>query len=163
MLTFLFFLSSFLSFFFFPIYLGIVKKLLFALKGEVFNDEILPDLLSAFKALVSTNMSADVLRSVSLFVTYALYSADHHKSLRGKKSNVQLRPMDYSGVSASQYNQSISKRRHQAGLLVLEMFSELLCDASSTANIKKFARTVTNKVREAKYVLENLRLSILSY
>lgn len=38
--------------------------------------------------------------------------------------------------------------RQQIGVMVLEMYHDLLCeDGNGTANLKKFAKTVTNKVR----------------
>ncbi|KAL7271913.1 Beige protein-like 1 [Rhizina undulata] len=134
----------------------IVKKLLFALKGEIFSREILPDFMFAFKALVKTNMSADVLRSLALFVTYSLHKHNPTRPLRVKKSNVQLRRPPALGMSASSNNGHLLKSvndlgsegftRQQIGVMVLEMYQELLCeDGNGTGNLKKFARTVTNK------------------
>ena len=37
----------------------------------------------------------------------------------------------------------------QVALKILEMYLDILCEGSDTTNIKKFARTVTNKVRSA--------------
>jgi beige protein homolog 1 len=137
-----------------------VKKLIYALKGEMFGREILPEFMTAFKALVKTNMSADVLRSLSLFITYSLHKSNPARPLRVKKSNVQLRRQPAMGVNTVGGNLAPVKvigdssgdglSRQQIGVMVLEMYQELLFeDGNGTGNIKKFARTVTNKVFSA--------------
>jgi hypothetical protein len=113
--------------------------------------------MAAFKALVKTNMSADVLRSLALFITYSLHKNNPAKPLRVKKSNVQLRRQPTLGVGIAGATLSPVKSmsdlssdgltRQQIGVMVLEMFQDLLFeDGNGVGNIKKFARTVTNKV-----------------
>lgn len=133
---------------------------MFALKGEMFSREILPDFLIAFKALIKTNMSADVLRSLALFITYSLHKNSPTRPLRAKKSNVQLRRQGTLGTGGPGFsgtnlappvmvnNMNFEGfTRQQIGIMVLEMYQELLFeDGNSTGNLKKFARTVTNKV-----------------
>lgn len=130
--------------------IGIVKKLLLALKAEIFSAEILPDFMRAFKALVKTNMSADVLRSLSLFITYSLHKNNPSRPLRIKKSNVQLKRQAAAENTSLLLVGGVKKdelSRQQIGITVLNMYAELLCDDDpSMVNIKKFARTVTNKV-----------------
>jgi hypothetical protein len=135
----------------------VVKKLLYALKAEVFSREILPDFLAAFTVLVKSNMSADVLRSLSLFITYSLHKHNPARPLRMKKSNVQLRRptglgsagpksgyLTPVGVSGELKDECFT--RQQIGVMVLEMYHDLLCEeGNGTANLKKFAKTVTNK------------------
>lgn len=132
---------------------------MFALKGEMFSREILPDFMTAFKALIKTNMSADVLRSLALFITYSLHKNNPARPLKVKKSNVQLRRQGTLGPSPSgSVNLAPPVKivndlsvdgftRQQIGVMVLEMYQDLLFeDGNSTGNLKKFARTVTNKV-----------------
>jgi len=139
-----------------------VKKLLYALKAEVFSREILPAFLTAFKALIKTNMSADVLRSLSLFITYSLHKNNPSRPLRTKKSNAQLRKQGTGPSSggagpklgyltpvgvAGELLDDGGFTRQQIGVMVLEMYHDLLCeDGNGTVNLKKFAKTVTNKV-----------------
>jgi hypothetical protein len=131
--------------------------MLFGLKGEGFSRDILPEFLVAFKALVKTNMSADVLRSLSLFITYSLHKHNPTRPLRAKKSNVQLRrPGTLGGMItgtltpvgvSGELNAEGPFTRQQIGVMVLEMYHDLLCeDGNGTSNLKKFAKTVTNKV-----------------
>ncbi|RVD82445.1 uncharacterized protein DFL_006872 [Arthrobotrys flagrans] len=125
----------------------IVKKLIHALKSDAFSMEVIPDFLAAFKSLISTNFSAETLRSLSLFITYSLYSGSQIKSLRHKKSTFVMKRTDsdgYSPISSSKRINDFGLKR-QVGLMMLEMYSELLCESSSTTNIMKFARTVTNR------------------
>lgn len=129
-----------------------MKKLLLALKSEIFSADILPEFMQAFKALVKTNMSADVLRSLSLFITYSLHKHSPARPLRTKKSNVQLKKASTGDIvnlptrSLQEFKRDESSRQ-QIGVMVLQMYAELLCeDDPSASNIKKFARTVTNKV-----------------
>ena len=128
-----------------------MKKLLLALKAEIFSAEILPDFMVAFKALVKTNMSADALRSLSLYITYSLHKHSPARPLKVKRSNVQLKRQETLDVGNASprlgefKNDRLAKQ--QIGIMVLKMYSELLCDDDpSSVNIKKFARTVTNKV-----------------
>ena len=128
-----------------------MKKLLLALKSEIFSVDILPDFMMAFKALVKTNMSADTLRSLSLFITYSLHKHSSTRPLKIRKSNVELKSQ--TAVDAGNPQQlggdikSDEFRKQRLGVMVLKVYAELLCeDDPSAVNIRKFARTVTNKV-----------------
>lgn len=130
---------------------GIVKKLLLALKSEIFSLDILPDFMMAFKALVQTNISADTLRSLSLFITYSLHKHNSTKPLKIRKSNAELKSQAAIDTGKPQRLgediNSDENRKQRIGVMVLKMYSELLCDDDPSAvNIRKFARTVTNKV-----------------
>ncbi|KAF3933653.1 hypothetical protein ABW20_dc0101023 [Dactylellina cionopaga] len=140
----------------------IIKKLVHALKSDAFSMEVIPDFLAAFKSLISSNFSAETLRSLSLFITYALYSGKQVRGLRQKKSTFQLKRTDsdsYSPVSSVKRNMDFGLKR-QVGLMMLEMYSELLCESSSTTNIMKFARTVTN--RWLLYLLDDGNPNVVS-
>ncbi|KAK9453508.1 hypothetical protein V1511DRAFT_504930 [Dipodascopsis uninucleata] len=106
-----------------------VKRFLQALKAGSFSREALLQFIPAFKLIIITNVSAEVMRSLSLFITYAF---SKHPSSSGKRS---IQDIDIvNGIS-----------RSEIGLLVLEVFAGILCDPMSTITMKKFARTVTNK------------------
>jgi hypothetical protein len=139
-----------------------VKKLIDALKADIISPEVFPEFMTAFKSLVSSNMSSDVLRSLSLFITYALHKSDRQsaRTLRSRKSTLQILQKTATSPARSGTTPQVSIQgtpqlgtnsnalsHAQIGVKVLEMYSELLCEETGTANIKKFARTVTNKVR----------------
>lgn len=139
--------------------LGIVRRFLDALKAEPFASETFPHFMEAFKSLVECNMSAEVLRSLALYVTYALHgdrslstrtlpiksSADQTRR-RQNTSSIPASGTSTPTATSPQANGVGLLSRPQLALKVLEMFTGLLCGDTATSTIKKFARTVTNKV-----------------
>ncbi|KAI9803261.1 MAG: hypothetical protein M1825_002052 [Sarcosagium campestre] len=135
----------------------IVKRLLDSLKSEAISAEIFPDFMLAFRSLVKCNTSAEVLRSLALFVTYALHKPAYVASNSSSSNLSQIKrrptasprstPTPRLSVSAAvtQHGVSLDLSRVQLAVKVLEMYTQLLCDDADTAIIKKFARTVTNK------------------
>lgn len=137
---------------------GIIKRFVDALKGEMFNADVFPDFLEAFMALFKCNCSGDNLRSLSLFITYALQDsrAFSYRSIRSKRptlrdSNDHIsrtidseRSTPRSLSPQSELNNDLS--RHEIGVQVLDAFSDVLCDADNVEFIKRFAKTITNKV-----------------
>jgi hypothetical protein len=142
--------------------LGIVKRLLDALKGENFSADVFPDFLEAFSALFRCNISKDNLRSLALFVTYALqdnraFPSQGNRQLRTSQRHPNGRPLNVLTSDASTSSPRSSSpaqppkaandlSRHEVGVQVLEMFTDLLCNTESLDPIKKFAKTVANKV-----------------
>jgi beige protein homolog 1 len=125
----------------------IAKKLVDALKGEIFSVDVLPSFMKAFKTLVSCSMSAEVLRSLALFVTYAVH---HGEGLHRSKSKKVSKSLSIRSTRNTPEPIEGFLSKSQLGVEVLKMFCELLCD-EDTAIVKKFARTVTNKVRSTLY------------
>lgn len=138
--------------------LGIVKKWLEALKGEVFTADTLQYFIGAFKAILTMHPSTESLRALALYITYAIHKPK-------QKSPLPLRPMkslkSRSDNSSPVHTPLTASPSHltngsklsseltqlQVALHVLELYVGILCDGNDTTNIKKFARTVTNKVR----------------
>ncbi|KAJ8098609.1 hypothetical protein POJ06DRAFT_257502 [Lipomyces tetrasporus] len=108
----------------------IVKKFLQALKTGSFTREALDYFIPAFKRIIQTNVSAEVMRSLSLFITYS-FNENASSSLKRLQDEEKFSQSDTS--------------RAEIGFMVLRIFTEILCDPSSSATVKKFARTVTNK------------------
>ncbi len=143
---------------------GISKKWLEALKGETFTSQTFGYFLKTFKTMLTKSVSADSMRSLALYITYAIHKPRQTGStpLRGKsmKLNTELssrrktlgsfspRPIIQQNESAPQLTQM------QIALKILELYTDLLCEKGEFTNINKFARTVTNKV--GAYVLEAL-------
>ncbi|KAL5618036.1 hypothetical protein FOVSG1_000258 [Fusarium oxysporum f. sp. vasinfectum] len=132
----------------------IVKRLLDAMKGEVVSEDTISHFMGAFEVLVASNFSQEVMRSLSLFITYAFHS---------QPSSLPRTPRPLSAISRS--STPVPRRRgtptdptaaaiacglkfltkKQLGVKVLSMYSRILCEKGNTTHIKKFARTVTNK------------------
>ena len=126
------------------------------MKSESFSHEVFPSFLEAFTSLVKCNMTAEVYRSLALFVTYALHKPNSPSSrtprprsaiapLRGQLSvRKPSRPTVSTSFFSNSSNQIVSRK--QLGIKILEMYTGLICVQGSTASVRKFAKTVTNKV-----------------
>ncbi|KAL4979500.1 hypothetical protein BDW66DRAFT_148239 [Aspergillus desertorum] len=118
------------------------KKLLEALKGGSITPEMLQPFISAFRSLMENCLSADLLRSLALFITYALHKPKESSGLQKKKS---MRFRTNSGQQGVTSNKVTSMSPTQFAIEMLRMLCSLVCDTRDLAPIKKFARTVTNK------------------
>jgi beige protein homolog 1 len=115
--------------------------------------------MEAFEVLVRCNMTTEVYRSLALFITYAYHqpTASNSNSRTPKvpsgtvptrssvTPNSPRRPLINTLFDGAEESSSILTKR-QLGGKILEMYTGLLCEKGSTANIKRFARSVTNKV-----------------
>ena len=139
--------------------LGIVKKWLDVLKGEDFYADTFDFFRGALRSLLGNTLSADSLRSLALYITYATHKPKDNTpnilhpahSIRRIQSvsNSSRRRSTYSSsssmVSGNRQERPKELTRLQIGVRILEMYADLLCQPEAI-NIKKFARTVTNKV-----------------
>ncbi|KAF4626831.1 hypothetical protein G7Y89_g11325 [Cudoniella acicularis] len=134
----------------------IVRRFLDALKAESFSHDVFPSFMEAFTSLVKCNMTSEVFRSLSLFITYAYHKPTTSTSRTPKvqggtmpsRSNTVLNALKRPPISLlfdgkDITSSSLSKR--ELGNKILEMYTEIVCEKGSTSNIRKFARTVTNK------------------
>jgi len=130
--------------------IGVAKKLIDSLHEASLVEDTLPFALQALQALTERTLSADVHRSIALFVTYHL----HHDS--SSNSLYQNRRIVLAGVNGqyidtdgSKDASSRPKAVHGANLAVavLEMYTNTIClDSHDQAQINKFAKSVSNKV-----------------
>ncbi|KAL1627864.1 Beige protein-like 1 [Diplodia seriata] len=137
----------------------IIKRLLDALKGESFTGEVFPHFLNAFKALLKCSVSSDILRSLALFITFALQESKTlvNRPLRSSSSAKQLRraptqpllpnstPSTRSMTPSIQAESEVLSKK-ELGVKILEAYAAFLCDDASATEIRRFAKTVTNKV-----------------
>ncbi|RAL12723.1 Beige/BEACH domain protein [Aspergillus homomorphus CBS 101889] len=118
------------------------KKLLEALKGEDFTQEALNLFIPAFQSLMESCLSADLLRSLALFITYAIHKPREPIKLQKKRS------MRFN-AGARQQQAPIDNVTYVSSPAIaaemLRMYCSLLCNANDRAPISKFARAVTNK------------------
>lgn len=126
-----------------------------ALKGEAFLPDVFPSFLEAFTSLVKCNLSAEVFRSLALFVTYALHKPavsasrtpmSRHATISSRSTPPQVGPKRLFTEFDSKQNLDAPLTKQQVGARILEMYTDLLCEKGNTVHLKKFARTVTNKV-----------------
>lgn len=136
-----------------------MKRLLDAIKGEAVAEEVMPHFMAAFETLVKTNLSQEVMRSLALFITYAFHTPAVSLPRTPKPMSAISRsstpipsrrtPVDM-GLPAGTSNGLKYLPKKIIGTKILVMYSAILCEKGSLNNIKKFARTVTNKVSIAQ-------------
>lgn len=117
--------------------------------------------MEALTTLVKCNMTAEVFRSLALFITYAYHQPTNVGSRTPKSAHGTLparsgskgtrRPTVATFFDGKEVPSTIMTKR-QTGTKVLEMYTELLCEKGNTTNIRKFARTVTNKVNASTHL-----------
>ena len=119
--------------------------------------DVFPNFVEAFTSLVKSSLSAEIFRSLALFITYAFRkpTASASRSPMSKHGTVSARPTLISATPKrptltaavdGKQNPKSPLTKQQVGISILEMYADLLCERGNTVNLKKFARTVTNKV-----------------
>lgn len=122
-----------------------LKKLLDALKAELVLPETMPLFMNAFRSLLPGAMSAEMLRSIALFITFSVHKGKLLNEVSHRRTNrLETRPRR-STQSGSPEPPSDGLSRFQIGVEVLRLYSDFLCTKNDISMIKKFARTVTNK------------------
>ncbi len=111
----------------------------------------MPHFMASFESLVKCNYNAEVHRSIALFITYAFHTPPGSLPRTPKPGfatsrsttpglGVLRRPT----IETGHPSQMLTKK--QLGVKILEMYARLLCEKSNLGDIRKFAKTVTNKV-----------------
>jgi hypothetical protein len=131
---------------------------------------VLPFFIAALESLIKCSYNTEVHRSLALFITYAFHS---------QSGSLPRTPKPASALTPSRPN-SVPRRptveingpgqkgsllltKKQVGIKILDMYSQLLCERGNLAIIRKFARTVTNKVLDARLPAYNSRLTIAQW
>lgn len=124
------------------------------MKGESIPEAVVPHFMNTFEILVKSNMSPEVMRSLSLFITYAFHVPAGSASRTPRPNSAISRPTtplarrataEFSGTSSPIPGVKFLTKK-QFGIRVLNLYSTILCEKGNLAPIKKFAKTVTNKV-----------------
>ncbi|KAI1099265.1 beach-domain-containing protein [Jackrogersella minutella] len=145
----------------------IVKRLLDAVKSEPLPEDVLPFFISTIKNLVKCNYNTEVHQSLALFITYAFHPPSRSlprtpkPANRRPSHNVPLRPLVHVGGTDGNGARSLTKR--EVGIRLLDMYSQLLCEKGNLAVIRKFAKTVTNKVLDARPSQRNSKLMMAQW
>lgn len=100
---------------------------------------------SAFRSLLDSSLSADLLRSLALFITYAIHKPKPTTKLQRKKSLRYVTKPEHSAGSHTNSGKFVSSSR--IAIEMLRMYCSILCNPDDSAPLKKFAKAVTNKVR----------------
>ncbi|KAL9601568.1 MAG: hypothetical protein Q9219_002402 [cf. Caloplaca sp. 3 TL-2023] len=136
----------------------IIKKWLEALKTDTFNSNTSKFFLSAFHSVLSMNTTGDNLRSLAMYITYALEKAQNEGKIHQERSSIRVRdrspvqPTDPQDLTSTGFLKDGSEAEHSTGQIavsMLELYANFVCRQGDIGNIMKFAKTVTNKVRSA--------------
>ena len=138
---------------------GIIRKWLEALKADTFEPKIFEHFQNAFKSMLAANLTAEHLRSFSMYITYAAHSCRERYSDEIAAKSDPVRPGNASTpgrrctIPKSPRSPVMLTNDHsnkvtlsQTMIRMLEIYVDLLCSPGDTVNIRKFAKTVTNKV-----------------
>lgn len=126
--------------------LGVSKKLVETLKGGELTQEVLGPCLSAFRSLVESSPSPELLRSLALSITYVLHKPSPSATLKKKKSLRFIGSSTRPGSSKSDSEKYVANV--SLGIQMLRLYADILCNPHDSTPLKKFAKAVTNKVRQ---------------
>ncbi|ETN40783.1 uncharacterized protein HMPREF1541_05063 [Cyphellophora europaea CBS 101466] len=124
----------------------VLRRLLEALKSEPVSQTAVQAYMETFRVLLPQAVSAELLRSMALFVTYAV--SKRHQDLPTRRGTRRsTRPRQSSNPSPSRHGEEpgTSLTHFEIGMEVLRLYSDVLCKDSDDFLIKRFAKTVTNK------------------
>lgn len=89
-------------------------------------------MMGVFKALLAHTASADTLRSIALYITYAIHKSRYWRVGKATAES-----------SGTQSNASLTE--HELGVRNLQTLCEFLCKAHEDV-MRRFARSVTTRV-----------------
>ncbi|KAG5372176.1 Beige protein-like protein 1 [Yarrowia sp. C11] len=113
----------------------VMKTFLQAVKADAFPTDIYSDLCKTLTAIICANYSSEVMRSITLFITFALSDSISVK---------QVLPYNRLGLPLPEHKAVTNSRREQ-GMVVLEAFVRSACQVDVTQFARKLSRTVTIK------------------
>ena len=138
---------------------GIVKKWIESLRYLSFSRVTFEYFLEGFKILTLKNFTSEVMRSLALYITYAVYEPENlslgSSPWKGTASGTAspARRKTISSPSPSETTPtdfgdgfSATIGRIDVAVGMLETYNAILCQQNDRTNIDRFARAVTNKV-----------------
>ncbi|KAL8733218.1 MAG: hypothetical protein Q9166_002235 [cf. Caloplaca sp. 2 TL-2023] len=133
----------------------IIKKWLDALKTDPFEVASFDSFLTAFRSMLGINMAADHLRSLAMYITYAVEQGQKeeeyvrsqtHRNSASRSPVQSFNPVLNASKIARGNHRATDLSTSQIAVRLLELYADLVCLPGDTANIVKFTKTVTNKV-----------------
>ena len=142
------------------------KPLLIALKAETFTHEIFPSFLESFRMLLLADFGHDILRSLAQLITYSLHNSRPSASRTPKPRSGSARPSSSASIVSKPLpintifeinsGPSAIMVKREIGKELLGMYADIICEKGDSAKIRKFARTVADKVRDILKTFANL-------
>ena len=124
----------------------VLRRLIEALKSETISKRTMQLYVDSFRVLLPQAISAELLRSFALFVTFAVNKRNIPIPIRrGTRRETRQRAPSNSSVSTQNDDNNPNLTHFEIGMEVLRFYSDILCKSGDDSLIKKFAKTVTNK------------------
>ncbi|KAK5944674.1 beige protein-like 1 [Knufia obscura] len=120
----------------------VLRRLLEALKSENVSRSTMPSYSAALTALLPTATSAEMLRSIALFITYSVHKRSSTARLR---KSARSRASSGASSTTPSGSESANLSQFEIGVEILRLYSDMLCKKGDLSMIRKFAKTVTNK------------------
>ncbi|CAG8737438.1 10701_t:CDS:2, partial [Acaulospora morrowiae] len=133
----------------------VVKKMLVALKTNVYPKGLLTEFVATLKIVVKYNFTTEVIRSIATFLVSTLNKPSLNRRVTRKDSPFKNSvDMNFTNEDSGKSTQSIitdvrslsvETMAKQVGVMVMEMLTEIVCDKLNPFYVNKFATTITNK------------------
>ncbi|KAG0176918.1 hypothetical protein DFQ29_005470 [Apophysomyces sp. BC1021] len=129
----------------------LVKKMLLALRMNIYSKEIIPHVIEALKAVMLSNWNTENIRAVATFLASTVSKATKSTFSQDSKNNYPLTitmpgsksPDTKVIIDAKEAGQST--RIIQMRNIVMEMLHDILCCKGNEELVNKFSATITNK------------------
>ncbi|OZJ02277.1 hypothetical protein BZG36_05064 [Bifiguratus adelaidae] len=147
----------------------LVKKMLFALRTNVYSTEVMPTFMSALRIILLSNWTTESIRAIATYLACIL--AKKNQQVDGMDSSsttpTMKRPRGYRSFTNSSIHERIAAvndksqqdvvvdakahvmvactKGERYALGVMEMLHDILCDRESIQIITRFTATITNK------------------
>ena len=124
----------------------VLRRLIEALKSETVTKRLMQLYVDTFRVLLPQAISAELLRSFALFITFAVNKRNIPIPVR-RSTRREMKPRASSNASRSSQNDENNPNLtyFEIGIEVLRFYSEVLCKSGDDTVIKRFAKNVTNK------------------
>ncbi|CAG8477297.1 10337_t:CDS:10, partial [Diversispora eburnea] len=134
----------------------VVKKMLVALKTNIYQKELLTDFIATLKIVVKYNFTTEVIRSIATFLVSTLNKSSPTRRLARKESPLKTgMTVTFSHENAGKTSSKtivtdvrsvpVETMAKHIGVMVMEMLTEIVCDKLNPFYVNKFATTITNK------------------
>ncbi|KAL9082432.1 MAG: hypothetical protein Q9159_006421 [Coniocarpon cinnabarinum] len=130
---------------------GLVKRLMNALKSDQIQREGLYPMLETLKSLLLYLPSSEAFRATALYITFAVSTSARNAPKHLHITSHEQSPIQYTNPSSNTVlrpNEDSQNDRlplFEVGLNVLNTFAKVLLEDKRGIHLRKFARTVTNR------------------
>lgn len=131
---------------------------------------VLPFYISTLEHLVKCSYNTEVHRSIALFITYAFQAPTMSLPRTPRPGSMSLKTgvhpatrKSVSEVVTPGQKPSLIVTKKEVGIEILEMYCQLLCEKGNLMIIRKFARTVTNKVLDQRVPTYDSKLTMVQW